>query len=242
MHFPRRDDILCPLRRPLLAAAREGTMRERRTLAGAVAAALMLSSCIGMDSRATFRSDGSGTLRIEYRVAKSLWDLGREGGSQGGRLPVVADEQELREALSRGKGLHVVAVSRREDAKDVFVAAEVRFERVEAFAETDAFADMPMSLERSGDDFVFRQAIAAAEDGQSTVGRGMAAGDSYQELKEMFGHLLEGYEVVLSVAAPRPLKSYSAGELSGDRKSVTLRLPLESLAEIPKGTVFTVTW
>lgn len=216
-------------------------MGQATKLAGVVAAALLLGACIGIDSRATFKSDGSGTLRVEYRIARSLWDLGREGGSS---LPIVADERQLREALSRGKGLELVAVSRREDAKDIFIAAEVRFERVEALAETEAFADMPMSLERSGDDFVFRQLIAPA-DGEQPGAAGARAADAAvadREMEQMFGQLLGGYEVVLAVTAPRPLKAHSAGELSADRRSVTWRLPLDGLMELPKGAAFTVRW
>ncbi len=214
-------------------------------LAGVAAAALLLSSCIGVDSRVAFKSDGSGTLKVEYRIAKSLWNLGKEGGAQ---LPLVVGEQELREALSQGNGLEVVAVSRREDETDVFVAAEVRFQRIEALAETEAFADMPMSLQRSGDDYVFRQVISPAAEEQPAAGQptapagAQAAAAADRDVEEMFGPLLAGYEVLLSVAAPRPLKSHSAGQVSADRKSVTWRLSLDGLMEIPAGTVFTVTW
>ncbi len=125
-------------------------MRRRMALAAvAAAAALLLSSCIGVESRVTFHNDGSGVLKIEYRIAKSLADLGKEGTSQ---VPLPVDEQELRKALSDAKGVKLIGTSRREDEKDVYITAEVAFDRIESLAEVDAFKDMPMSLEKSGND------------------------------------------------------------------------------------------
>lgn len=219
-------------------------MGARRNLAGVVAAALLLSSCIGFDSRVTFKGDGSGSLRIEYRLSKEFWDLDKQSGSQ---LPVIVDEQELRQALAQAKGLELVALNRREDEKDVFVTAEIRFDRIEALAATEAFDDMPMSLERAGDDFVFRQTVTAADEEQPAPAPGAPQADPQaaaadKEIEEMFAGVLKGYEVALAVNAPRPIKSHSAGELSADRKSVSWRLPLDRLMEIPRGTVLTVTW
>ena len=215
-----------------------GGKRARAVMAAA--ASLLLSSCIGIESRATFRDDGSGVLKMEYRIARSLVDLGSQGGSS---LPLPVDEEELREALSQARGLKLIAVHRRDDEKDVYIGAEIGFDRVEAIAEVDAFADMPMSLERSGDSFVFRQVLSTADE-QAAPGAtdAAAAAESDKELSQMFAGMFAGYELAFSVSAPRPIRSHSAGELSADRKSVTWRLPLERVMELQKGTVFTVTW
>ncbi len=229
----------------------------------AVAAGLLLSSCIGVESHVTFHNDGSGALKIEYRIAKSLADLGKEGTSQ---IPLPVDEQELRKALSDAKGVKLMGTSRREDEKDVYITAEVSFDRIESLSEVEAFKDMPMSLERSGNDFVFRQVIsgAAAPQGTDTAGAAApaaeapaataeagaptapaaesSAAESEKELAAMFSTLFEGYELVFSVNAPRPIKSSSAGEISADRRTVTYRLPVEKVMDLPPESAFTVTW
>ena len=246
-------------------------MSRRMELAAVAAAAgLLLSSCIGVESRVTFHNDGSGVLKIEYRIAKSLADLGKEGTSQ---VPLPVDEQELRKALSDAKGVKLMGTSRREDEKDVYITAEVAFDRIESLAEVDAFKDMPMSLEKSGNDVVFRQVISAggaapqaieaagagapaagaaagtAEAGAPTApaaeaaaATGESAAQSDKELAAMFSALFEGYELVFSVNAPRPIKSSSAGEISADRRTVTYRLPVEKVVDLPPETAFTVTW
>jgi hypothetical protein len=233
-------------------------MSRRIALAAmAAAAGLLLSSCIGVESRVTFHNDGSGVLKIEYRIAKSLTDLGKEGASQ---IPLPVGEEELRKALSDAKGVKLMGTSRREDEKDVYIAAEVSFNRIESLAEVEAFKDMPMSLERSGSDFVFRQVIsgAAAPQGADAAeaqapaagaaaataeaGAQAAPAESDKELAAMFSTLLEGYELIFSVNAPRPIKSSSAGEISADRRTVTYRLPVEKVMDLPPETAFTVTW
>jgi len=234
-------------------------MGRRVALAAlAVAGGLLLSSCIGIESHVSFNRDGSGVLKIEYRIAKSLADLGKEGASQ---VPLPVNEEELRQALSDVKGLKLVRIGRREDDKDIFIAAEIGFERIEAVGEVEAFADMPMSLERSGDDFVFRQRISGAGSGGSPEpaeasakageappaqsAEAPASADalaSDKELTAMFAGLFEGYELVFVVSAPRPIKSSSAGELSADRRSVTYRLPLDRMMQLSGETTLAVTW
>jgi hypothetical protein len=232
-------------------------MTRRIALAAlAVVAALLLGSCIGVESHVTFANDGSGTLKIQYRIAKSIADLGKEGSSQ---IPLPVDEQELRRALSDAKGVKLIGASRREDEKDVYVTAEIGFDRVESLTGLEAFKDMPMSLERSGNDMVFSQVISgvgaapqeagtaeaqapqAAEAGAQASGESSTA-EADKELAAMFSSALEGYELVFSVNAPRPIKSTSLGELSADRRTATYRLPLEKVLELPPQTAFTVTW
>ena len=91
---------------------------------------------------------------------------------------------------------------------------------------------------------MFRQVLSTADDEQAGQGGAdaAAAAESDKELSQMFAEMFAGYELAFSVSAPRPIKSHSAGELSADRKSVTWRLPLERVVELPEGTVFTVAW
>jgi hypothetical protein len=223
--------------------------RNKASAALAVAAALALSSCIGIETRVSFKDDGSGVLRVEYRIAKSLLEPAAQSGSS---LP-LPEEQEVRDALSAAPGLRLVSLDRRDDDKDVFLSAEIAFDSVDALRGVEALSDMPMSLERSGGDFVFSQVVLARDEEQpGAAGEGPAApapgagpgaaAESDSEIAQMFGGLFEGYEITLAVTAPRPVKSHSAGDLSLDRRSVTWTLPVQSAMELPQGTVLTVTW
>ncbi len=232
-------------------------MKGKMALVALVAAtSVALISCIGIESHVTFNRDGSGVLKVEYRVAKSLANLGKEGAS---KLPLPVDEQELRQAVSEVKGLKLVGVTRREDEKDIFISAEIGFERIESVAQVEGFADMPMSLERSGDGFVFHQLISAGRPEQPAADPAVAAAaakpaeavpagappagaESDKELAAMFAGLFEGYELVFAVSAPAPIKQTSAGELSADRRTVTYRLPLGKMMELTQETSLTVTW
>jgi hypothetical protein len=206
----------------------------------AAAAGLLLSACIGIESNVTFKNDGSGVFKMEYRIAKSIASLGKEAA---GQLPLPVNEDELRQAIEGAKGLNLVGVSRREDDTDIFVAAEIGFDRVESLSSVDAFGDMPMSLERAGNDFVFRQVISPGKPA-GTEGAAATEGSSEadKEMAGMLGALFEGYELVFVVTAPRPIKNNSAGDLAADRKSVTYRLPLTRLMELAQETTLTVTW
>ena len=66
--------------------------------------AVALSSCIGVQSQLSLGRDGSGTLRISYRVAQFL----REG--QG--LPLPASREDFQRAVEAEPGLSRRARSR----------------------------------------------------------------------------------------------------------------------------------
>jgi hypothetical protein len=196
-------------------------------------------------------------LKVEYRISKSLADLGKEGTSQ---VPLPLNEQDLRQSVEQAKGLKLISVSRREDEKDIFIAAEIGFDRIESVAQVEGFSDMPMSLERSGNSTVFRQLVSAGRESQPEASAapaaaaapgaaagappaaGAADGDSDKELAAMFAGLFEGYELVFVVTAPQAIKGNSAGELSADRKTVTYRLPLAKMMEMTQETSLTVNW
>lgn len=206
-------------------------MKKAATLAVIVVAATLLSACIGVESNVTFKADGSGVLKLEYRMSKMLTEAA-EGGSA--EVPLPASEEDFTTAIE-GTPVKLLRISNREDEQDVYMGAELGFQKIEDITEIDDFDDMPMSLERSGGDFVFRQRISeGAGEGESEKG----ADEMEAMLKEMF----QGYELVFVVTAPRKVKSHNLGELSADGRTVRYAMPVFEMSGLKEETVLTVVW
>jgi hypothetical protein len=202
---------------------------------GLLTLVVLLSACIGVESNVSFRNDGSGTLRLEYRISKALIEMGKESG---GETPLPFSEEELREAVEGNPKVELLEVSQREDEQDVYIVSEFGFDRIEDFAEIEEFDDMPMSLERAGGDSTFRMLISEGNGGDEPE----EAEETDAELQAMFEQMFAGYEIIVVVNAPGPVKSHNLGELSSDSRTVRYSLPILELDALEEETTLTVVW
>lgn len=201
---------------------------------GVFAVSTLLFSCIGVDSTVSFNRDGSGTMLLEYRISKMLTEMG-EGDSEA---PLPLSEDEMKAAIESNPNLELKRVSQREDDQDVYITAEVGFKNIDDVTEVETFQDMPMSLEKSGGEYTYRQLIS---EGQSAEEQGEQQ-EMDAETKAMMAQFFEGYELSFTVKAPSTVTFHSMGELSADRKSVSYSIPLLDMNSLTEETVLEVKW
>ncbi len=193
-----------------------------------LALAVLLSSCIGIDSKVKFNKDGSGVIVLTYRVSRQLVDL---GGLQDD-VPLPLSEEDFRFALEGKPGLKLLRVKEKKDDRDVVIGAEISFDRIESFTELDSFRDMPMSLAKDGSEYVFEQKLLAAQEDKESV----------DDEAELLSPMLDGYELSFTVTAPTPVTYYNLGELSRDKRSVIYTIQLAELISRIEEIILIVRW
>jgi hypothetical protein len=184
--------------------------------------AVALSSCIAIQSQLSLGRDGSGTVRLSYRVSQFL----RE--QQG--LPLPASSEDFQRALASAPGLRLEALSQREDEQDVTLEARIAFDRVEDLNALGGQLGLAYVVE--GERRVFRQRLYP----------GQPAGGISAESLRMIETFFPGYEVSLELSSPVPIRSYSLGQLSEDRRILRYRTTIAELLKQNNEVILEVTW
>ncbi|MDR1929448.1 MAG: hypothetical protein LBQ44_02355, partial [Treponema sp.] len=99
--------------------------------------AFCLFSCIGTGADINLRQDGSGTLKLEYRMAKDLESLGKFDGNERWP-PLPAGRADMERSVKRIEGLSLRSFSSREEGKDLVNSFQLEFSNTEALS---AFLD-----------------------------------------------------------------------------------------------------
>jgi hypothetical protein len=198
---------------------------KRLLLPALCAAALCiatLSSCIGVQSQISLERDGSGTLRLSYRICQFL--------REDRELPLPLSGEDFRRAVGQAPGLRLEALSQREDEQDLTIEARLAFDRVEALNALGA--QLGLSYVEQGGGRVFRQRLYP----------GQPTGGLSEESLKMAETFFQGYEVSLELSSPVPIRSCSLGELSEDRRTVRYRTTLPELLKHKEEFTLEVAW
>jgi len=185
---------------------------------------LSLSSCIGIESQISVGSDGSGTLRLDYRISQFL----REDRT----LPLPVSREDFQRAVSVEPGLSLVALNQREDEQDVYIDARIGFDRVEALNALGGSGQIGLSYTVEGDKHILRQRVYPGQSSQ---------GISAESLK-MIETFFQGYELSYLVSAPAPIQAHTLGELSEDRRSLRYRTTIPELLKQKDEVILEVIW
>jgi hypothetical protein len=195
--------------------------RLKRLLLLALCAAA-LSSCIGIQSQISLGRDGSGTLQLSYRICQFL----REDRD----LPLPASREDFQRAVEGAPGLRLEALSQREDEQDVTIEARLAFDRVEALNALGP--QLGLSYTEQGGERVFRQRLYA----------GQPPGGLPPQSLKMAETFFQGYEVSLELSSPVPIRSYSLGQLSEDRRTLRYRTTIPELLKHKDELILEITW
>jgi len=109
-------------------------MKSRRT-AGFMPAltiaiiAMLLSSCLGIDSRIKISRDGSGTVGAEYRLSQELVAFG-ELESNRSMLPVPLTRADLENSLKGAKGLSLKSWTSAPSGTDLLIKVAIDFDSI----------------------------------------------------------------------------------------------------------------
>ncbi|HVP19600.1 MAG TPA: hypothetical protein VMU36_11425 [Spirochaetia bacterium] len=196
-----------------------------------IVVAVLLSSCIGIDSRLTIQDNGSGTLTLTYRVSQLVVNLGSPVEAKN-VVPLPLSRADFDRSLEAANGkVRLAKFDRSEDAKDVTIRAELAFDSLEALAKLSAFRGADIHAGTDGDNYTFSQLIAKAP-------REPIADDSLRMVDAFFG----GYDLTFRVEAPKPVKSNTLGTLSDDKRILTYKTSIKDLVRAKSDVVLSMTW
>jgi hypothetical protein len=187
-----------------------------------VLCAAALSSCIGIQSQIRLERDGSGTLQLSYRICQFL----REDGD----LPLPVSREDFQRAVAQAPGLRLEALSQREDERDLIIEARLAFDRVESL---NALGPrLGLSYTEQGGNRVFRQRLYA----------GQPPGGLPEQSLKMAETFFQGYEVSLELSSPVPIRSYSLGQLSEDRRTLRYQTTIPELLRHKDELTLEIIW
>jgi hypothetical protein len=109
----------------------------KKPFAAACICAVLFCSCVAVSSTIKLRPDGSGTIALEYRVAKNLEELGAFDGNERW-LPVPVGRADMERSIRRIPGMKLVSFSRKEAGNDAVYSLRLDFDSPGALA---AFLD-----------------------------------------------------------------------------------------------------
>lgn len=196
-----------------------------------VIAAVVLSSCVGIDSRLTIHENGSGTLSLTYRVSQLVVNLGNPvDGKSLVPLPLAKADFERSVEGSGGK-VRLTSFARSEDQKDITIRAELAFDSLDALAKLDAFRSAGIQTASDGGRHMFSQLIAKAP-------REPLTDDSLRMVDAFFA----GYDLDFVIEAPQPVKANSLGTLSDDKRVLTYKTSIKDLVRARNDMVLSMSW
>ena len=175
--------------------------------------ALLFTSCLGSSIHTTFKSNGSGTVVMEFKISQIFYQMGAGDSEDANEVPLSADE--IRESLGNQEGVTLREVTEEQGEEFNLIRAVMDFDNYAAMAGTDMLDGS--SLTKDGGKWIYRLVIAEAQEEESEP---MDA-----EQLAMMEPYFEGYEIRFTVTAPSKIKSYSLGELSADGKTVSYAIP-----------------
>jgi len=194
-------------------------------------ALVLLTSCIGIDSRMTIRDNGSGTLSLTYRVSQLVTELGVSSTGRSA-IPLPLSRTDFDRALAVTAGtVRLTSFDRSENEKDITIRAQLAFDSVDALAKIDAFHDADLKLASQGSDRTFSQLVARAP-------RQPLTDDS----KRMLDALFDGYDLSFVLEAPRPIKDSSLGTLSADKRTLTYTTSVKDALSTARDLVLSASW
>ena len=218
-----RQAVQRPERRRRCTAWRGGT------LLAVLALVVALGACVSIESRFVFDEDGSGELRLVFRLDPAMAELGNAAAP--GALPLPISERDFRAATGAVEGLELTDYQREDGEDAVVVRATLHFDRVRQLAELPSFADLQPRLEGS-DPATFALVLGTAADDPA-----LDAG-----ARELLDMLFGDHVVSFVVEAPRPIRDSSDGVVSADGRQVTVTIPLARYAAQRERQVLSVRW
>ncbi|MDL2228865.1 hypothetical protein LJC14_01290 [Treponema sp. OttesenSCG-928-L16] len=164
---------------------------RRIPLWAAVCSVFSFVSCIGVQGEINLKQDGSGTIKLEYRMSLALESLGQLGGNEA--WPVIpAGESDFRRSVDRIEGLRLNSFSSKTDSRDIIHTADLSFSSPEALA---------LFLAGTGPSGLpaFR-----ASGGENSISLTLSGGheDLDPDLAALAGSIFAGYGFSLSLNAP----------------------------------------
>jgi hypothetical protein len=192
--------------------------------------AVALCSCVGVDSRLTIRNDGSGTLTLDYRIARQAADFGRVS-DESVRVPLPVEKADFLRAIDAAPGVRLTRYRRRSDEEQVVIHAVLAFRRLEDLAGIPALRDAGLAFSATGSTRTLTQVVAGSPDAPATP-----------ESLAMIDSIFAGAAITVILSTPSPMTPGGVGTLSPDRRTLTWSATLGELARRTGSVVLSATW
>ena len=148
----------------------------------------ILGSCVGISSEITLGRNGSGTIKLEYRLSRELESLGKLDGNEG-RPPIPVGKTDFERTAARIPGLTLKSFNSAVDGADVVYRVTLNF------ADTDALLRF---LDASG-----QKASLSRENGRNRFSLLLAAGGPVEPgLGNLVSSASAGYFLTMSFSLP----------------------------------------
>jgi len=217
-------------------------MKKTQAIILPLSLVFLLSSCFGLNMDIALNQNGSGTVTLEYRVAKSLDALGRlDGNERWNTIPV--GRADFMRTLDRLPEMKLLSFSAREDEKNIISSAKMEFQSIQGLM---AFLDATgQSSSFSGD--------ARSGSMKFTLSEGSSL-DETSSLNKLLAGICEGYSVKVSMTVPsqgtkavfvadKDGTPYSGeGEISYSGNTHSCYLPLYSILSSRNGLNVEFRW
>lgn len=112
-------------------AAISGASAVAKALTAILASALLLISCVGIDSKVKISANGSGTVTAEYRLSQELVAFGELEANKS-VLPVPLSRADLEKSLAGAKGLSLKSWSSSASGTDLVIKASIDFDSLDS--------------------------------------------------------------------------------------------------------------
>ena len=195
-----------------------------------VLSVLVMSSCIGIESRISFKANGSGTLTFNYKISRMIKDLDSAGS--GGNLPLPVSEEDFVRTAEGIEGLKLINIKQSEDEENIYIEAKMEFDRIESVRQIGSGGQMEVSLVQAGGDKLFTQVIYPGREDQ----------EIYEDTLQMLETFFKDYELSFVIDAPEPIKSHNLGVLSQNNRQLTYTVTITELMKTGKETILEVRW
>ncbi|MDR1279160.1 MAG: hypothetical protein LBK02_10455 [Treponema sp.] len=201
----------------------------------------ILGSCIGIEAGISVRGDGSGTMRLEYRISRLAESLGKLDGNEGWQT-VPLGRADFERSLERLPGLRLVSFSSKDDGTDLITRAELEFKDIK---------DLIPFLAGAG-----QGAALVEENGKKRLSLIVfpGAGEGDGELLSLVRELARPYTFALSFSAPGAVElgltdgrgmSRAAAEgvlIESSGKKSSLSVNVGDLLSSPEGLGAEIIW
>jgi hypothetical protein len=219
-------------------------LKKNGTMAAALAACVFMVSCVGIRADVVIQANGSGTITVEYRVSRSLDNLGKLDGNERW-LTVPVGEADFRRAVDRLDGVELVSFASKTNAAQSASAAVVNTVKLKF----DAIDSLLGFLDATGG-----RADFAARNGKNRLSLVLAPKNSGvdPDLLALFAAASSGYACVVTVSVPsegllsvldadgKPLIIPDAEVRQG--APLSFSVPLGTLLSVREGVALEILW
>jgi hypothetical protein len=207
--------------------------------AAALAALLFLSSCIGVNADISLNADGSGTVRLEYRLSRLLKTLGEQDGNERW-YPLPVGKADFERSLARLPGLSLLSFTSKDDGKDLIVTVKLGFSDPRALVSF---------LDACGEGAVYAGTNNSGRLFLVLYGGGK---ETNRELQNLFAEAASGYSVRISLSLPaggtlslvnkNGSPAAPAGEIVPQGKTLSFTAPLAEVFSAKDGLGLDFRW